>query len=445
VLAVAAPAAALVSYPCGPASSFGALPDDGVDDRDALQRATNACTGQTLELDKSGVYQVSTVAQLRGGVSLTLTSSLHGAVGASIKFVGDVGGFDWVGLEVSTTASDVVVSDLALDGSGVTGANEHSPLIRVDGPASIEITRVTFRYPADGKRGDGVSFVGYTPDKTVRAHLHHSVFETCARACVLFHSGTIGEIDHNEFLDGGRAAEIDGEGSGGSRLNIHHNHIVLGPHALSSAGIEIMADDGHEIHDNVLDGKAMLVYGCSLRVARQSRAAGSGDQRSCTLTKESPGFVSRDDVFERSASAGPGLVVQVAQRISSPSAVVLDGDKLVQHTNFVLIQSLGIVGLAVSRVSLVYDGSTPVIAWDAEGISQRTTGLSLMHSILTGTYSTVLLASGSRSGVGDVTITDTTALGAAHGLVCSTPVGVTGPVTLTGNTIGLSTCGGLTP
>lgn len=438
-----------VTIPCDDttARSLGAVPDDGLDDRTALQAATTACAGQMLSLE-AGVYQVALVSQYRGAAGLTLASSLRGRAGTVIKFVGDdTNAYDWAGLVVGAAVHEI--SDLTLDGSGVTGVNEHSPLIRVDGPANVEVTRVTFSYPVLGQRGDCLWSVGYAPDRLINIHFHHNTLRACGRAGFEFHSGTLGEVDHNEFLNGGRAADMDGEGSGGSKLEIHHNHVIVGPDTTSVLGLQVMADDGHDVHDNLIEGKAVNLYGCShcKWTNNHVRLTMLTTMPVLTLTKDSVQFTSTDSTWERAASAGPGMVVQAIQKISAPSDASFERDMIIQNVNArTPIQTLGVSGMALRSTLIVYTGATPVLAWDAEGISNRVTGLLMDQVSLIGAYTSVLAISGSYGGTGDVTMRNVYAPGAVHGLSCSgvsAGAGVLGPITLTGNVMGTSTCGAL--
>lgn len=453
----ASTARAAVTAVCAPARTFGAIPNDGIDDRSALQAGTIACAGQTLVLE-TGTYNVAVVAVSHGAVGVTLASNLLGVDGTVIRFAGNAGGFDWGGLDIN--AVSVSITNVRLEGDAITGANEHTPLVRVYGPNDgVQISYSSFYYPEDptaGKRGDCVSFIGYAalgtnPDKMIRnMRTHHNVFASCARVGVQFHSGTEGEIDHNEFLDGGRAADLDGEGSGGSKLKIHHNHIAVGPHTTSVLGLQIQADDGHVIYDNVIDGKAINLYGCAHCELRDNKVRMDMLSTAPVLavTKLSPAYWDHDNQYTRSASAGPGFVVQVGQRISAPSAVVFENDMITQHASSVPLQTLGIAGVVLRRSTLTFDGATATVGWDAEGITDRTTGLVMDHTSFVGPFSSVMAVTGSYGGTGSVTITDSKAPGAVKGLVCNNVTvgsGVLGPIVFTGNAMPNPQCGALWP
>lgn len=389
---------------------------------------------------EDGIYEVPVIPALRGAAGMTLHGSLRGRDGTVIRFVGDAAGHDWAGIVV-TGLDPIVIDNVTLDGTGVTGANEHSPLIRVSGPATVEIAHSHFDYPADGKRGDCVSLIGQ-PGKDAHAHVHHNTFGSCARVGVQFHSNVIGEIDHNVFMDGGRAADLDGEGSGGNQLQIDHNYVAVGLHTTSVLALQIEADLGDRIHDNTFIGKAINIYGCAFCESHDNHVTLTMPTGAPVLqvTKASPGYYDHDNVYERAASAGPGFVVFVAQKLTAPSDVVFEHAWIAQHTPRAPIQSLGIQGMALRRTTVLYDGGVPVMAWDAEGISQRTTELALDHSTLIGPYIAALVVSSSYGGTGTVLVRDTIA---SAPLVCKGAVA--GPVTYERNAMPAPQCGGLVP
>jgi hypothetical protein len=438
-----------VTASCGTARSFGAVPDDGSPAGAALTAASAACAGGALEIE-AGTYLIQLAPVSWGYLGATLVSSLHGVEGkTTLRFVGDSAGRDVVGLVIA--ADHVSITGIRFDGDGVTGVNEHSPLVQVRGPnVGFELAHSTCSYPVLGARGDCLQTIGYAPDRLVsNVHVHHNVVEHAARVGFAFHSGTTGEIDHNTFLDGGRAADLDGEGSGGSKLRIHHNTIVRGPHTTSVVGINIMYDDGHEIYDNTITGKVLNLYGCAHCDVHDNHVTLDVPTGApvLTVTKLSPGYRDHDNTYERSAAAGPGVVVSVAQRITAPSDVTFDDDAFAQYTGWVPIQSLGISGLAIRHARISYYGVAAVAAWDAEGIANRTTGLVLEHSTLIGGFSAVLTVGGSYGGTGSVTVTGTSAPRALRGLVCggvAVGAGVLGPVTYADNTMPEPVCGGLT-
>src|ERR1041384_1607033 len=256
---------------CSAPRLFGAVPDDGADDRASLQMATIACAGHTLTLEP-GTYTLSVVSAYRDGVSLVLRSNLRGARGGQsvLKFDGDAGGHDWVGVLVPGGSTGTEVADIRFDGDSVSGVNEHSALLQVFGPTTgVEVHHNSCWYPALGDRGDCVSLIGYPatskqPDRMNRAiRVHHNRIEAAGRVGIAFHSGTEGEIDHNVFLDGGRAPDLDGEGSGSNALHIHHNEVRSGPHTTSFLALNVEGDAGHKIHDNIFHDKGINLWGCA--------------------------------------------------------------------------------------------------------------------------------------------------------------------------------------
>lgn len=427
------------------------LAPSGVNDGPSLAATSAACPGG-VDLT-AGTYTVQLLPVSWGSLGSTIVSSLRGVEGKTvIKIVGGAAKRDMVGLYVPPGANNVTFSGIRFDGNGVDGldVNEHSPLVQVRGPATgLVYERNVCDYPQLGARGDCLSSIGYGPDRFVAWHVHHNTFEHAARVGVAFHSGTRGEIDHNVFLDGGRAADIDGEGSGENMLHIHHNRIQRGPNTASVVGINIEADTGHEINDNVITGKVLNFYGCAGCNVHDNQVTldYATSAPVLTVSKQSPNYTDHDNTYTR--TAGWGFVVLVAQKISAPTDVLFEDAKITQAVNgAVAIQSSGIAGMAVRHSTITHTGTTPAIAWNAEAITSRTTGLVVDRSTFVGPFSSVLVVSDSNGGTGSVTVTASTALNAVKGIWCkSTALAakVLGPIVSFDNTMPVPSCGGLWP
>ena len=401
---------------------------------DNLQAATNACREVIID---SGVWLITVESPTRR--SIDLHSSITCRKGAQIRFAGDALGRDWVGLFIGPNQNDIRITGCEFDGNDVVGTNEHSPLIQVRGPnTNTRIDHNVFWYPdvPSAKRGDCVQNIGYPENQYIEnIRVDHNTFHECARVGVAFHSGTRGRIDHNSFEDTGRAADLDGEGSGFNTLEIDHNKVGIGPHTTSILALNIQADSGHRIHDNVFN-KGINLYGCAdceladnvVSFMQLSTGPVLG------VYKNSPNLTSHDNAFSRDTSALPGFVVHVARKgLSSPASVVFQDDTLSQATQWTALQSLGIDGLKLDRCEVqTVAESWPL--WDAEGIGARTTNLEINNSIFGGSFASAMTVSGSYQGTGTVIITDSTAVSnvqKAVGLSCLSPTassGITGPI-----------------
>jgi hypothetical protein len=267
---------------------------------------------------------------------------------------------------------------------------------------------------------------------------------------------------------------MDGEGTGGSRMKIHHNRVVAGAHSTAAICLEIQADAGHEIYDNVCEGKTFLLYGCAHCDSHDNHVAygGPASVPVLSLANGSAGYRDHDNEYIRTANAAPGVVVSVAHRISAPSDVVFEDDLIESHVpadappaaRVVPLQSLGIAGMVLRRSRIVYEGPRTLIGWDAAGTGAngsgaggiRTTRLELDGSSFEGLFDMAMRISGSYLGTGSLAIHDTSASQALRGLVCFDTAesgkvdglpGITGPLELERNAMpaASSTCAAFFP
>src|SRR5205085_10619263 len=141
-----------------------AIPDDGIDDRTALQAVLNACAGSTVSLE-AGQYEVVTPTP-RSVAMLTLPAgtTLQGLGTQSvIRFSGDNGTRAWRGTQLGHST---LIQRLRLITDFTPGTtDEQTHVIRGDGPLhDVTITDVAINHPShQSKSGDCIQFVGYPP------------------------------------------------------------------------------------------------------------------------------------------------------------------------------------------------------------------------------------------------------------------------------------------
>lgn len=311
---------------CVPARDHGAIPDDGLDDRAALQLALDSGCVQL----EAGQYDVDTPPTPRTRHILNAPAGAKvfgvGADRTTIAYRGATNGYDWRGIQFT---AGFEIHDLRLTNEAVvaTVPNEQVPLMRMDGDgatATVDIHHLRMANPTIG--GDCVHFVGYDPiawkpstlyAKTNRIHnagrsyettvagtsateggptgtgaaivdgtatwkfigegvavidrriwnvtVRDSIFEACSRSGIAIHSGMHHcSIRDNQFLDTWDQ-DIDGESGGNKGLDdceIADNLFLLGPHAQSAAAVAPQDWSNARIHHNVFDGRAMEVFGC---------------------------------------------------------------------------------------------------------------------------------------------------------------------------------------
>jgi len=468
---------------CTSARSFGAIPDDGEDDRVALQAALDACAGAVVDLEP-GVYRVVTPARPAGRplamLSLPDGTSLEGRSAASttIEFSGDNGKLDWRGFQL---ASGTALRRLKLVSSFVAGSTvEQTHVARVDGPArGVHLQDVECTHPQNGsKSGDCFQVVGYPPDQLVwDVEVDHVDVKNAGRSGVAIHSGLRGtlrpdghwtsRIHDNHFRDVSDQP-VDGEGSGGiDGLEIDHNVFDYPANIEGSASIQIQSSSRVFIHDNVMNGRGVDLYGCGGCVLEHNRI----DQTApgfpaVQLRKQGSGVKFVDESYSRSQSSGTGAVVVVAQKLSAPDNVAFDHVTFVQRTPAPVISTIGIAGVDVLNSTLVYDGTgympgmrVDALSFSGSGASVnpsctdnqvpsdnpgvRTTRIRVRDNAVFGPYRSVVVVSGSYCGTGSLEVTRNVATGPLQGLRCEGAAvgsGITGPVVAKDNSIPASSC-----
>lgn len=469
-----------IVVPCASPRAFGAIPDDDVDDRIALQQMLDSCAGTVIDLE-AGVYKISTppfprirpMLMARGGPDDKHPTVLRGVdASTELAFDGDNMLGEWRGLQL---ASHLKILHIWFT-SNLANTVEQTHMMRGDGAlVDLEIGYVKCFHPSRGwKSGDCIQFVGYPPaadgtnDKRIwDVVVHHTVFAESGRSGIAFHSGMHGTMKgghyttrfhHNicqrisdQCIDG-EVGTGDGDDDG---MEIDHNVFEPRTNAESSVAIQIQGARHVWVHDNTMAG-SMDLYGCdACEFSDNTASLAFSDGNPVVLyRKAGTGTAFRDETYTREASAGPGYVMAVAQKLTAPDRVTVDDVKLVQHAPSAAFYAWGIVGLTMRHLTVLADSAVPIRA-DAVQVSGssgidgiRTTEISLSDSHLTGPYLSGIAVGGSYAGTGSLTVERNWSSGTARGLRCDNPTigsGVTGPVVYRANAMPSATCAPLVP
>lgn len=462
-----------VTTTCAPPRAFGAIPDDGVDDRAGLQQMLDACGATRVDLE-AGKYRVTTPPFPRGRASLTMRegTTLRGAGldATEISFDGDDMLGEWQGIRVASHTRIVGVSLT----THLTHTVEQTHVIRGEGPlVDVKISYVRCVNPqGDGKVGDCVSWVGYPPaadgtgDKRIwDVEIDHCLFDESGRSGVAWHSGVHGtlaadargelhytsRIHHNRFRKIMDQA-IDGEvGTGASDVDgVEIDHNVAEPRvgAESTIAFQIQSASHIWMHDNVVSGSLDL-YGCDqCRLADNvvTLSTSSDGSSVVSLRKAGTGTTFRDETYVREATAGAGYVFSASQKITAPDHLSLDDVKLAQYTPESAVYAWGVVGLAMRHLTIECDWTAP-LGLDAIRVSgsvdTRTTDIVLSDSNLTGPYVSGIAVGGSYAGTGAVTVERTRSSGITYGMRCANATAgaaILGPVNYLSNQMPRALC-----
>jgi len=426
-----------------------AIPNDGRDDRVAIQ---NALTAQGCAHLPAGVYDVDSIQVTPPARRPPMMLDAAGAelygdgAGTVLAFRGSTGGQDWEG--ISMTGAGSMLHDLSLTTSAISDTVEQTHAVKLTGPATdAEIARVSFNHPirVGEKSGDCVQLVGFDGGREIAGvKIRENDFAHCDRSGVAVHSGTTQlEIADNRFRDIGNT-DLDFEGSGDtSDVLIRHNTFTMSPGPHGVGAIQLQLIDGARVADNVFDGRGIDVF--------QSDDV-EIDHNTITLTqptavpvisvgKDSARAHIHDNSITREASAGAGAVISAGPHGSgTPDHLEIDGNALVQRTSFHVISSSGLVGLYVRRNAISYSGALADTMWGVRALGSagttgiRTTDVRIEANTFDGALRAALATSGSLAGVGTVDTSDNIATGATQGIFCDNFASqgrVIGPITST--------------
>jgi hypothetical protein len=425
-----------------------AVPDDGLDDRGAIQAACDA--PQHCAYLPAGVYDVDSIPftpPARRPYAMVTADGCEiygdGAAATTVRFRGSAGSQDWEGIRL--TGASPSLHDLTLrTTSSVTETGEQTHAVRVLGPStSPSVYRVTIDHPVlDGwKRGDCIQFVAYNDGRLVSgARIHDVEFAHCDRSGVAAHSGVSDlQVVDSHFSDTGNTA-LDFEGTGDTHdVLIAFNRFELSPGPHGVVEIQLQLVDHARVTGNILQGRSIDVY--------QSDDV-QIDHNTVVLTqttgvpvigigKDSSRVTIDHNTLTRTAAAGTGAVIRaVPHGTGTPDHVVVADNTLEQQTGDHVIDTVGLVGLSVLRNRVTYTGAVGntygvLVAGGGSNAAPgiRATDIVVADNTWTGPLHGMLGLSGSYGGVGTASSSGNTA---SAGIVCwnvAVGRGITGPLT----------------
>jgi hypothetical protein len=425
----------------------GAVADDGIDDRAAIQGAINARGCADLG---PGVYDVATpvppdAAQPRDMIALQAGSTLRGAGPATrLRFSGDARHAEWHGMALVGDAASL--SDLTLDTAALTNTAERTHAVYVTGPAlQATIREVWFQHPPRGG-GDCIQVVS---DGTRRssAMIMQNHFGLCAHAGVSF----VGEgggmtITGNVFDDTG-TQDIDIRArNAGHALVMADNVFRLGPRSQGPFAVSLESPrfDRVTFTGNTLHGR-----GVSLNSTRSGTIAGNTIRSTRGLKSGVLQLLANDDlkiannVIVRSSTAPAGGVISITPNNSgrNPGTLTLTGNLLRNETAFgTVVNTLSVRRIVLTGNTLEWaplpEAVVPRVTtlFATQGIAQKVESVSIRDNIFKGPATHAVQITGDRLGVGAVTLLSNTALGPRAGFRCaSVATNPVGPMASAGN------------
>lgn len=375
---------------CTRAADFGAVPNDGLDDRAALQAAIDAAQNGPRCLDlAAGTFHATrkptpgaaSIPSLRVTGTLALRGAGEGPGGTVLAMLGSgtlpgaTVPSDWRLLDIAAGASGVLVSGLAFDGSQRVGTGEQTHLVQLTGPTTgVVIEHVRFRLPPLGGNtgGDCVRLLG-TPTEWVRdTTIRNAVGEDCDRSFVGVQRGVDGlVVERSESVRVGDQA-IDFEPTGGAGFNcqpivknVLMRNLVLRRAATQGLTVAI-GGDGCAVADTVTltdsiveDGPVSILDAVNVTLSRLHLRGLDGSSAPTVLArKRIVNLRVLDCVLERGAGSGPGTAIQISgQSGADPTDALLSGVRINQASAGPLIRAERLARLIVTGSELTYTGA----------------------------------------------------------------------------------------
>lgn len=262
-----------VSQPgdCIDPRTLGAAPDDGRDDREAIQAAIDQGTGTRRPVCIGpGVYEVSRAPNRIASLLVAGDGALVVGAGPSQTSLVMVGAWpgDWRLFEV--TGSNHRIADLGLDGSarGLT-PKDQIHLVQVTGPAqSIVLADLRLNLPVlpDMSGGDCIRLLGAATALVDGVTIERVTMPACARSGVSFQRGVVNVwIEHvTTALIKGQALDFEPTGDGEVRnvavrdSSLRTGHGGVGIRARPTTGLLV---DGVTIECAAPSTEAAIVLG----------------------------------------------------------------------------------------------------------------------------------------------------------------------------------------
>ena len=475
-LLVIASLASVSEANCYDPVAYGAIPNDHISDRAAIQAAMDdasahapatVCIGEgrwTVDRAPIGSYNrfaaISTHAH-----DLTLTGAGPATV---LELVGDQGAGAVSVISIDPSATNVRVERLTIDTTGAFNTDEQTHAIATSGTCSgalcqpitsFGLDHVVFIHPkvSGERKGDCVRLLGNSPaSPVIDVSIANSTFIGCARSGIEVQRNVHGlRVEGNYFAHKGDQ-DIDSEPTGGATdindttviaNNVFADDLVnsQGDYSVTIGGI------GGPMSNVVVANNAFL--GRGLALYRDSDTAITGNTFVATM-RGTGGVISSQNVaanvvvsgntLRRKGVAGP-LIRFTPHSGGLPGDINISNNQLINE-----VIGWGIYLETASDVTIANNGLKFLTSDAGAGYSaiyERATAgpvdnLMIANNRISGPLSYALVISAAPYSIGDVELIGNQAKGTTVGLYCSSLPSAPVPLTITsvGNRLGTRAC-----
>lgn len=445
----------------------GAVPNDGQDDRAAIQAcADSAIANGGVLYFPAGEYSVARSAPCACSIDLTgaIDVLVRGDGPSSVvKMIGDGANGDWYAFKVSG-AADVAFERLTIDGNqgALTNTDEQTHLIQV-AAASAAVTRLSLDHMVlRDSAGDGLRLVGDVTNQATDVSASRTMFLDNNRAGVSVQRGLhVLQLSYC-LLRGGDDQVLDYEPSapGGNSQLVAIGNVFdgQGKIAVSLGGYSA---DPNDHHDSVFEGNIVLGALAALNIRRITIANNViyGDAAAATPLVHLRKSVSDVSVTGNllwhtndlpPPSGGQGAALEISHHNSgSPGPVVVANNRIIQQAWATAVSLESVDDAVITGNYIRHENGAGL-----NGILLRATARALNHATvsdnqLVGTYGDCIVFASSPNDIGRVAVTGNLCTGATNGVKLNDGGGAfLVPPVILGNTFDVTNLGvaaGLVP
>jgi hypothetical protein len=436
------------------AADFGALPDDGVDDRLGLQGAVDAACGAgggVVRL-RAGLYEVGPNPALGASniASISIRCSnvrLTGEGMASVvQATGDGGGGDWNLVQVRTAPGttapvrNVEIDNLLLSGAGAWNTDEQTHLVQIGvGPVEgVSLHHLWFHHPQRGlasaagweRGGDCVRMLGSAAGPVRFVKISDSQFLDCDRSSIGFQRDVYDTlIDSNVFLAVGDQ-HIDQEPSGTGAIGrtiISHNLFLFGSqgaHSVTLTGNGIDEPSSEVVFSqNLLFGRGLSLMNVQRAVVSDNVIMGRVTSSAGVVhgLKANGDILLRGNYLERLPGSAPGPVVSVVPHNSGfPGRWKIDGNRIVSDVDGFPVNFESATQVSVVDNDIEFRGPTAGTYAAIRFIAAQgpVDGGLILGNRAAGPLDSVVQLSPTPYGVGAMSVVGNMSSGASTGVAC---------------------------
>jgi hypothetical protein len=368
-LAVVAPAEALGG--CFDPVDFGAVPNDGGDDRAAFQAAVDAaiavqgevCIGPgNWDLTRNPLLGAANIGSIKVVAANGLT--IRGAGPATrLRMLGSGNNADWRLIDIRQGSTNVRVFDLYLDGSQRHTTEEQTHLLHLTGPVSgITIERVRFDLPqilGEGG-GDCVRLLGEVATPVSGVVMRRLTGLHCDRSFVAVQRGVQQVLleDSTSLIVGDQPIDFEPTGTGGvADLRIVGSRLGRGPAGQGIYTIAIGKADGVQVASTFVFDGGIHVIDTRDVVLDGVVVTGRPGAPVLHVRKRTERFSTLNSTFLRPAGLPEGVVVLVHhQSGAAPTDVTFDHSVFVQNASGPVFSIESLNSFTLTNSSLEYRG-----------------------------------------------------------------------------------------